>query len=95
MPTDGTLLLEYVPKAKQYLVTALSVFFSVGSVISALVALIILPNHSCPNTPSGPTAGVGNLAKVSGTSVPSCDVETQNRGWRYLLTILATLVRII
>jgi len=44
---------------------------------------------------SGPTTGVGNLTKVSGTFVPSCDVETQNRGWKYLLTILATLVRII
>jgi len=30
MPTDGTLLLEHMPKGKQYLVTALSVFFSFG-----------------------------------------------------------------
>ena len=28
MPTDGTLLLEHMPRGKQYLVTALSVFFS-------------------------------------------------------------------
>ena len=31
MPTDGTLLLEHMPNGKQYLVTALSVFFSFGS----------------------------------------------------------------
>ncbi|KAH7924538.1 MFS general substrate transporter [Leucogyrophana mollusca] len=47
MPTDGTLLLEHMPKGKQYLVTALSVFFSFGSVLSAVVALLIIPRNSC------------------------------------------------
>ncbi|KAG5716957.1 hypothetical protein E4T56_gene15898, partial [Termitomyces sp. T112] len=52
MPTDGTLLLEHMPKSKQYLVTALSVFFSVGAVLSAVVALIVIPGNSClPNQP--------------------------------------------
>ncbi|KAF9481138.1 MFS general substrate transporter [Pholiota conissans] len=49
MPTDGTLLLEHMPKDKQYLVTALSVFFSFGAVLSALVALLVLPGNSCPS----------------------------------------------
>lgn len=48
MPTDGTLLLEHMPKGKQYLVTALSVFFSFGAVLSAIVALLVIPRHSCP-----------------------------------------------
>lgn len=52
MPTDGTLLLEHMPNGKQYLVTALSVFFSLGSVLSAGVALIVIPSRSCP--PSEP-----------------------------------------
>lgn len=47
MPTDGTLLLEHMPKSKQYLVTALSVFFSVGSVVSAVVSLLVIPQNSC------------------------------------------------
>ncbi|KAF8073974.1 MFS general substrate transporter [Lyophyllum atratum] len=52
MPTDGTLLLEHMPKAKQYLVTALSVFFSVGAVLSAVVALLVIPHNSClPDRP--------------------------------------------
>ncbi|KAF8840797.1 MFS general substrate transporter [Paxillus ammoniavirescens] len=56
MPTDGTLLLEHMPKGKQYLVTALSVFFSFGSVLSAIVALFVLPKHSCPpNQPCDPS----------------------------------------
>jgi hypothetical protein len=51
MPTDGTLLLEHMPKSKQYLVTALSVFFSFGAVLSAVVAILVLPQHSCPSSP--------------------------------------------
>lgn len=52
MPTDGTLLLEHMPGDKQYLVTALSVFFSFGSVLSAFVGLLMIPKHSClPNQP--------------------------------------------
>jgi hypothetical protein len=47
MPTDGTLLLEHMPRGKQYMVTALSVFFSLGSVLSAIVGIFVIPGHSC------------------------------------------------
>ncbi|KAG7444386.1 MFS general substrate transporter [Guyanagaster necrorhizus] len=60
MPTDGTLLLEHMPKGKQYLVTALSVFFSFGAVLSAIVALLIVPHHSCPPAPAGCNVDVEN-----------------------------------
>ncbi|KAI8994255.1 MFS general substrate transporter [Trametes punicea] len=52
MPTDGTLLLEHMPKGKQYLVTALSVFFSFGAVLSAVIGLLVIPTHSCPPAPA-------------------------------------------
>lgn len=52
MPTDGTLLLEHMPQHKRYLVTALSVFFSVGAVVSALVALAVIPQNSCLPLPA-------------------------------------------
>ena len=52
MPTDGTLLLEHMPRGKEYLVTALSVFFSFGAVLAALVAIAIIPQHSCPAAPA-------------------------------------------
>jgi len=76
MPTDGTLLLEHMPKEKQYLVTALSIFFSFGAVLSAVVALMLLPQNSCS----------------PGLTV-SCDVNLQNKGWKYLLIALALIVR--
>ncbi|KAG8942014.1 hypothetical protein FRC03_003731 [Tulasnella sp. 419] len=83
MPTDGTLFLENVPKRKQYLLTLLSVFFSFGAVLSAIIGIVIIPSRSCPD----PTS----------TGSTSCDVETQNLGWRYLLGILSgiTLVMFI
>lgn len=58
MPTDGTLLLEHMPKSKQYLVTALSVFFSVGAVLSAVIGLLVIPQNSClagTETPCDPS----------------------------------------
>lgn len=50
MPTDGTLLLEHMPHGKKYLVTALSVFFSFGAVLAAVVALLVVPQNSCSGT---------------------------------------------
>ncbi|KAI0290320.1 major facilitator superfamily domain-containing protein [Multifurca ochricompacta] len=52
MPTDGTLLLEHMPRGKEYLVTALSVFFSFGAVLAALVAIVLIPKNSCQPLPA-------------------------------------------
>ncbi|KIM89212.1 hypothetical protein PILCRDRAFT_813136 [Piloderma croceum F 1598] len=73
MPTDGTLLLEHMPKGKQYLVTALSVFFSFGAVLSAIVAILVVPQHSCT------------------ASEATCEVETENNGWQYMLMTLGLI----
>ncbi|TRM63911.1 major facilitator superfamily domain-containing protein [Schizophyllum amplum] len=71
MPTDGTLLLEHMPDGKQYLVTALSVFFSFGAVFSAVIGLLVLPQNSCFEA--------------------ECDVEAENRGWKYMLAVLGVI----
>lgn len=47
MPTDGTIFLEALPKRKHYLLTALSVFFAAGSVVSSIMGLILVPANSC------------------------------------------------
>jgi hypothetical protein len=62
MPTDGTLLLEHMPQHKLHLVTALSLFFSVGSVLAALFALVLVPQNSCDvlaTIPCDPTLNNG------------------------------------
>jgi MFS family permease len=47
MPTDGTLFLENLPNEYHYLLTALSVFFSLGAMITSVIALAIIPSRSC------------------------------------------------
>ncbi|KAJ7143606.1 MFS general substrate transporter [Mycena crocata] len=59
MPTDGTLLLEHMPQTKLYLVTALSLFFSLGSVLAALFALFLVPQNSCHDLPCDPALNNG------------------------------------
>lgn len=51
MPTDGTLFLENIPRGKRYLLTLLSVFFSFGAVLSAVIGLVVIPSNSCPPAP--------------------------------------------
>ncbi|GAA5862448.1 hypothetical protein JCM3774_002521 [Rhodotorula dairenensis] len=77
MPTDGTLFLENVPKTRHYLLTALSVFFSLGAIVTSVLGLIILPRFSCTAT--------------ADETVEACDVATENVGWRYMLGALAII----
>ncbi|KAJ2346809.1 hypothetical protein GGF43_004901 [Coemansia sp. RSA 2618] len=49
MPVDGAIFLEFIPREKRHLLTMLSVFFSVGSVLTSAVALALLPPFSCPD----------------------------------------------
>ena len=41
-----------MPRGKEYLVTALSLFFSFGAVLSALVAIVLIPKNSCDPLPA-------------------------------------------
>lgn len=41
-----------MPRGKEYLVTALSVFFSLGAVFASLVAIILIPKNTCDPPPA-------------------------------------------
>ncbi|KAG1464736.1 hypothetical protein G6F56_005023 [Rhizopus delemar] len=43
MPTDGALYLEFLPKEYHYLLTFMSIFFSLGAVLASLLGYMILP----------------------------------------------------
>ncbi|KAJ1825681.1 hypothetical protein LPJ56_002558 [Coemansia sp. RSA 2599] len=73
MPVDGAIFLEFIPKEKRHLLTMLSIFFSIGSALTAAAALALLPPFSCPDD-SGPEG---------------CDVARHNNGWRYLLVTMS------
>ncbi|BGP00472.1 hypothetical protein NBRC10513v2_006274 [Rhodotorula toruloides] len=81
MPTDGTLFLENVPRSSHYLLTALSVFFSLGAIITSVLGLAILPRYSCPPVPPG------------GES--TCDVKKDNNGWRIMLFALGVMTMVM
>ncbi|GAA5988837.1 hypothetical protein JCM10908_006191 [Rhodotorula pacifica] len=81
MPTDGTLFLENVPKTRHYLLTALSVFFSLGAILTSILGLVILPRFSC--------------TRAATETVETCDVATQNVGWRYMLGALAIVSAVL
>ncbi|GAA5891536.1 hypothetical protein JCM6882_004503 [Rhodosporidiobolus microsporus] len=76
MPTDGTLFLENLPKTSHYLLTGLSVFFSLGAIFTSVLGLLILPRFSC--SPARETAG-------------TCTVAEHNQGWRYMLGALGAV----
>ncbi|KAJ2379312.1 hypothetical protein IW150_000258 [Coemansia sp. RSA 2607] len=78
MPVDGAIFLEFIPREKRHLLTMLSVFFSIGSALTAAAALALLPPFSCPDD-----------AATSGTE--GCDVAHQNNGWRYLLVTMSLI----
>ncbi|POY76307.1 hypothetical protein BMF94_0502 [Rhodotorula taiwanensis] len=81
MPTDGTLFLENVPKTRHYLLTALSVFFSLGAIMTSILGLVILPRFSC--------------TVVATETAVACDGEHRNVGWRYMLGALSAVSAIL
>ena len=81
LPVDGMMFLEFIPANKQYLLTLLSVFWSLGQLVASLVAWAFIANYSCDgnqsNTPMGP-------------DTVACDTS-RNMGWRYTFYTLGAL----
>ncbi|CAH7668874.1 major facilitator superfamily domain-containing protein [Phakopsora pachyrhizi] len=50
LPIDSAIFLEFLPGSHQYLLTILSVFWSLGQLIITLVAWPLLSNISCPSS---------------------------------------------
>ncbi|RKP07436.1 major facilitator superfamily domain-containing protein [Thamnocephalis sphaerospora] len=81
MPVDGALFLEFMPRENQYLLTTLSIFFSLGAAFSSGIAWGILPPYSCPDP-----------AKQPADAPPIvCEPSRENNGWRYLLFLLGAV----
>ena len=85
MPTDQTLALETLPRSNRHLLTSLSIFFSFGSVVAAVAAIVIIPSRSCSPPAATQSTLLNNLLE--------CDVQKDNNGWKVLLSVLAIIVR--
>ncbi|TBU29718.1 MFS general substrate transporter [Dichomitus squalens] len=48
MPIDSAVFLDFVPGTHQYLLTVLSIWWSIGQLVSALIAWPLIANFSCP-----------------------------------------------
>ncbi|OCH87181.1 MFS general substrate transporter [Obba rivulosa] len=48
MPVDSAVFLDFVPGSHQYLLTILSIWWSVGQLVASLIAWPLIANFSCP-----------------------------------------------
>lgn len=82
LPVDGMLFLEFIPGNKQYLLTLLSVFWSLGQVLASLIAWAFIANYTCEGSN---VAGSTNQADFGGC------LAADNKGWRYTFYTLGAL----
>ncbi|KAF9886450.1 hypothetical protein FE257_011482 [Aspergillus nanangensis] len=80
MILDTTVLLEYLPSGKQWLVTWLAAWWGVGCTIAGLVAWGFMPNFSCGDPTVAPFT--------------SC-TRSNNSGWRYLMYTMGAMIFIL
>lgn len=79
LPVDGMLFLEFLPGNRQYLLTLLSVFWSLGQLMSSLIGWGLIANYYCStyDNPPGPH-------EVLCLSKDGKGWLSNNHGWRYL-----------
>lgn len=71
LPVDGMLFLEFLPGARQQLLTLLSVFWPLGQLATSLIAWGFIPKWTCDDS---------NCNEFNGSGW-----RTHNVGWRYVL----------
>ncbi|KAI0819257.1 MFS general substrate transporter [Trametes gibbosa] len=54
LPVDSAVFLEFVPASHQYLLTTLSVFWSIGQLVASLLAWPLISNFSCASAEDCP-----------------------------------------
>ncbi|RKP11397.1 major facilitator superfamily domain-containing protein [Piptocephalis cylindrospora] len=110
LPVDGAFLAEFIPDSSRGIVTFLGIFFSIGDVLSGLIALFILSPFTCPtplpiesNNGPSPSIDLPGLGKVPEEGEPAndslrganvCD-PTQMHGWRYFVGALTMVTALM
>ncbi|KIM55132.1 hypothetical protein SCLCIDRAFT_135274 [Scleroderma citrinum Foug A] len=52
VPVDSTIFIEFIPLSHQYLLTVLAIWWSLGDLISTLIAWPLISSFSCPPAPA-------------------------------------------
>ncbi|KZT28573.1 MFS general substrate transporter [Neolentinus lepideus HHB14362 ss-1] len=82
IPIDASIVLEFIPQNRRYLLAALSLFQPLGMVIFSLIAWGLIPSFSC---------GASLLSCLQVASGISCCSKRSNMGWRYSVYTLGGL----
>jgi MFS family permease len=82
LPVDGALFLEFLPFASGNLLTLLSVWWPVGTLVASMIAWGLIPTYGC--------AADLQSCNLTGGVQPCCSKEN-NWGWRYFILTLGAL----
>ncbi|KAI0350963.1 MFS general substrate transporter [Trametes cingulata] len=61
LPVDSAVFLDFVPGSHQYLLTILSIWWSVGQLVASFVAWPLIANFSCPQGSTDPCTRSENM----------------------------------
>ncbi|KAK4698685.1 hypothetical protein P7C70_g7589, partial [Phenoliferia sp. Uapishka_3] len=82
IPIDATIVIEFLPQNRRWLLPLLSIFQPIGVVLTAVIAFGLVPKYRCDVTlPSCRTVAEG----------VACCTRTSNLGWRYLMIVLGAI----
>ncbi|KAF7795302.1 hypothetical protein EIP86_006456 [Pleurotus ostreatoroseus] len=84
IPIDATIVLEFLPNDRRYLLAALSVFQPVGVIITSLLSWALIPRFACQTD-------LPACSHVANPSSATCCTKADNYGWRYALFTIGGL----
>ncbi|KIP02515.1 hypothetical protein PHLGIDRAFT_79028 [Phlebiopsis gigantea 11061_1 CR5-6] len=87
IPIDATIVLEFIPSDRRYLLAALSVFQPIGTIITSLISWALIPKFAC--TTGLPACSY--LAPGVAPDASTCCTKASNYGWRYALFTIGGL----
>lgn len=85
---------EFVPASHQYLLTTLSVFWSIGQLVGSLVRISPHPIHPDPSLTPTPQIAWPLISNFSCASPAACP-RASNQGWRYFTYTVGGLVMVL
>ncbi|KAI1354306.1 major facilitator superfamily domain-containing protein [Xylaria sp. FL0043] len=94
IPIDTTILLEFIPQNRRFLLAILSIFQPIGVVLCSAIAFGFIPTRSCSPNFSEANPLPSCFQKDLEPGAPCCSRES-NMGWRYFLYTLGGLTLLV
>jgi len=81
LPIDSTILLEFLPQNKRFLLATVSTFQPIGVIICNVISYLIIPKYSCADDAVACHAYDGE----------NCCTQASNMGWRYMFFVTGAI----